>query len=59
MVNLIKNYIQCDDCGSHLSYNKEDIYIDYNWRHTHRIEYIDCPNCGNSVAIKRIDENNK
>lgn len=56
MINIIKNYIQCDECGSHLSYDKEDTYIAYNWMHTRRIEYIDCPNCGNSIPIKEFKD---
>lgn len=56
MINIIKNYIQCDECSSHLSYDKKDTYIAYNWMHTRRIEYIDCPNCGNSIPIKEFKD---
>lgn len=52
MVLKIKNYIQCDECNAHLSYNKEDTYISWNWNHKHKFLYVDCPICGNAIAIK-------
>jgi len=58
MITIIENHIQCDECNTHISYNKEDTYISWNWNHKYRVLYIDCPRCGNSIAIKRIDNEN-
>ena len=55
MITIIKDYIQCDECGAHLSYDKEDTYISFNWNRKYRILYIDCPKCGNSIVIKRVE----
>jgi len=55
MITIIKNYIQCDECNTHLSYDNKDTYISYNWNHTHQVLYVDCPKCGNTIAIKRIE----
>jgi len=54
MITIIKNHIQCDECNAHLSYDKEDTYISWNWNHKYRVLYIDCK-CGNPIAIKRIE----
>ena len=55
MVKVIKNYVRCDDCGSHLSYSNEDWFIDFNWNRTHRYKYIRCPKCGADIAIEECD----
>ena len=54
-MEIIKNYIQCDVCKSQLNYDNEDTYISYNWNHTYRVLYVDCPKCNNAIAIKRIE----
>ena len=59
MVIVINNYIQCDECKSHLGYDEEDTYISWNWNHRYKVVYVDCPKCGNSIAIDRIFEQNK
>ena len=56
MITIIKNYIQCDECNTHLSYDEEDTYISWNWNHQYRVLYVDCPKCDNSIPIKRIKQ---
>jgi len=55
MISIIENYIKCDECGVHLSYDETDTYVDWNCTHKFQCLYLDCPKCGNSIPIKRIE----
>ena len=55
MITVIDNYIQCDECGAHLGYNKKDTFVSFNWNHKYKVLYLDCPKCGNAIAIKTLD----
>lgn len=55
MISIIENYIKCDECGVHLSYDKNDAYVSWNWNHKFQCLYLDCPKCGNAIPIKRIE----
>ena len=55
MITIIENYIQCDECQTHLGYNIEDTYIAYNYNHKFKVLYLDCPKCGNAIPIKRLE----
>lgn len=46
--------IQCDECGAHLEYENSDVYEAPNFNHSHRVRYVDCPECGNSIPIERV-----
>ena len=54
MVEVIKNYIKCDGCNAHLSYDKEDTYEAYNAFRTYRVLYLDCPKCNYHIPIRRV-----
>lgn len=56
MVRILKNYIQCDECKSHLSYDKNDVYIAWNWLHTHKVHYVNCPKCDNDIYIEQFKD---
>jgi len=58
MITVINNYIQCDECGRDLAYDNSDTYESWNWNHRYRVIYLDCPKCGNSIAIRRLEEKN-
>lgn len=55
MISIIENYIKCDECGVHLSYEENDAYVSWNYNRKFRCLYLDCPKCGNSIPIKRIE----
>lgn len=56
MITIIDNYIQCDECGAHLGYNiLKDTYVSFNWNHRYKVLYLDCPKCGNAIAIERLN----
>lgn len=56
MITLIKDYIQCDECGARLGYDKfEDTYVSFNWNHRYKVLYLNCPKCGNAIAIERLN----
>ena len=54
MITVIENYVQCDECGKHLSYGMEDTEVSWNWNHKYQIRYLKCPNCDNDIPIKRL-----
>lgn len=55
MVRILKNYIQCDACKAHLSYDEDDIYTSWNWLRTHILHYLNCPNCDNDICIEQFE----
>jgi hypothetical protein len=56
MIEIIPRYAQCDECRTHLSYDKDDLELSWNAFHTRRNWYLECPVCGNDICIEEYKE---